>query len=174
VIFRALWNHLGHPLPTPTRGSNHAGHLQNSWSLLEGPPWCYSSLGNVDTGPWCAHTFAQFPLVSIWKCPNRRSRPLPKIPNSSPPCFWASKRYMCPLLWFLEHCGTIWVIPSQHTGGSPIMQDTSKILNLSWKVLLGAIVAWGMQTWDLDVLIHLPSTPQWAWEMSKQEVQTFA
>jgi hypothetical protein len=40
------------------------------------------------------------------------------------------------------------------------MQDISKILNLSWKILLGAIVAWGMQIWDLDVLIHLLSPLQ--------------
>jgi hypothetical protein len=51
VIFGALWNHLGHPLPTNRGESNHAGHLQNSQSLLEGPPWCYSSLGNADMGP---------------------------------------------------------------------------------------------------------------------------
>src|ERR1700684_3156950 len=37
VIFRALWNHLGHPLPTHRGESNHARHLQNSRSCLEGP-----------------------------------------------------------------------------------------------------------------------------------------
>ena len=54
------------------------------------------------------------------------------------------------------------------------MQDTSKILDLSWKVLLGAIVVWGMWILDPDVLIHLPSSPGEHVEMSKQEGQTFA
>ncbi|KAF9780592.1 hypothetical protein BJ322DRAFT_1023831 [Thelephora terrestris] len=58
-----------------------------------------------------------------------------------------------------KHCGTIWVTPSQHPQGDPIMQDTSKILDLSWKVLLGAIVVWGMWILDPDVLTHLPSSP---------------
>jgi hypothetical protein len=85
---------------------------------------------------------------------------LPKNPETLSPILmsiykvYVSTSVIFRALW--NHLGH----PLPTHRGSPIMQETSKILNLSWKVLLGAIVAWGMQIWDLDVLIHLPSPPQ--------------
>jgi hypothetical protein len=79
VIFGALWNHLGHPLPNTQEAPSPV--MQDISKVLD-VVWRMQIL-DFDV----LIQFAQFTPVSMWKCPNRRARLLPKNPEFLPPCF---------------------------------------------------------------------------------------